>query len=419
MTSFIRFTTAATLSVALLFSIAASCVAAQAIYGGQLLRPPSDRQFLRNAEMYDSLFSFDGENGGTPTTSLTRLGDNLYGTAPGGGNGFGVVYAITAGGVQHVLYNFQGPPDGESPGALLSLRGKMYGTTAIGGQGKLCRSSFGCGAIFSFDPRSGEETILYSFQGGADGAVPSGALIELNGTLYGTTSQGGDGYGTVFAVSTSGAEQVLYRFRGGNDGATPLAGLLNVSGVLYGTTYYGGRGQCGSQSQASGCGTVYSINTSGAERVLYRFKGGADAHNPAVTLDKDASALYGVTYRGGVSNNGAVFDVQPSGHEHVVYSFKGNTDGSLPLAGLTNVDGILYGTTYGGGTNACSYNTGCGTVFRVSPRGEERVLYRFKGMPDGSNPEASLVNLGGTLYGTTTFGGANSCVCGTVFAWTL
>jgi hypothetical protein len=49
---------------------------------------------------------------------------------------------------------------------------------------------------------------MYSFNGNADGAFPDGALINVNGTLYGTTSQGGGtgrydnfGCGTVFKIT--------------------------------------------------------------------------------------------------------------------------------------------------------------------------------------------------------------------------
>ncbi len=100
------------------------------------------------------------------------------------------------------------------------------------------------------------EKIVYSFQGAAasDGAYPKAALINVAGTLYGTTWQGGaDGYGTVFKVTTSGTETPLYSFQGpvANDGAYPLAGLIDVGNVLYGTTYGGGAYQYGTSSPAA------------------------------------------------------------------------------------------------------------------------------------------------------------------------
>ena len=98
--------------------------------------------------------------------------------------------------------------------------------------------------MFSVDLNTGVETVLYSFckMGCADGAEPFGGLIDVKGTLYGTTSGGGaNGRGTVFSFDPStGAEKVLYSFIGGADGAYPQGGLIDVSGTLYGTTTMGG-----------------------------------------------------------------------------------------------------------------------------------------------------------------------------------
>ena len=98
--------------------------------------------------------------------------------------------------------------------------------------------------------------MLYRFTGGADGGNPNASLLEVNGTLYGTTAFGGsNGLRTVFSSSTSGGEQVLHSF-GGSDGATPQAGLIDVNGILRGTTLYGGFGSgCGGK----GCGTVFAL----------------------------------------------------------------------------------------------------------------------------------------------------------------
>jgi uncharacterized repeat protein (TIGR03803 family) len=96
--------------------------------------------------------------------------------------------------------------------------------------------------------------MLYKFKGrSGDGAQPFAGLINLNGTLYGTTLAGGASRkGTVFAITTSGAETVLHEFKGGSgDGAYPYAGLLNVEGTLYGTTYSGG---------ADDDGTIFSLS---------------------------------------------------------------------------------------------------------------------------------------------------------------
>jgi uncharacterized repeat protein (TIGR03803 family) len=108
------------------------------------------------------------------------------------------------------------------------------------------------------------------------GAYPWAALLDVGGTLYGTTSEGGnENGGTVFSISTTGKKKTLYNFDrniGSTDGVFPFAGLVNVKGTLYGTTSIGGT--CTS-------GTVYSVSTTGTEKVLHSFCGSDGAIRPA------------------------------------------------------------------------------------------------------------------------------------------
>ncbi|MFY9739997.1 MAG: choice-of-anchor tandem repeat GloVer-containing protein [Candidatus Cybelea sp.] len=99
--------------------------------------------------------------------------------------------------------------------------------------------------------------MLYSFGASEDGANPYAGLVNINGTLYGTTAYGGaNGDGTVFSITPSGTETVLYSFKGGlGDGEYPFASPISIKGTLYGTTSQGGA-NC---SPSGGCGTVFSI----------------------------------------------------------------------------------------------------------------------------------------------------------------
>jgi len=296
-----------------------------------------------------------------------------------------------------LLYSFGGASgDGHYPDAsLINVNGTLYGTTLGGGAN-------GDGTVFAITT-SGTETVLHSFGGSGDGANPLASLINVKGTLYGTTVSGGaNGDGTVFAIATSGAETVLYSFKGGSrDGENPYASLINVNGKLYGTTLYGGK---------YGNGTVFAITTSGKETVLHGFGRSGDSANPLASLINANGTLYGTTLGGGANGDGTVFAITTSGSETVLYSFKGGSgDGENPYASLIKVNGTLYGMTWIGGAN------GDGTVFAITTSGSETVLYSFKGgSGDGENPYASLINVDGKLYGTTTEGGANGG--GTVFA---
>ena len=133
---------------------------------------------------------------------------------------------------------------------MINVNGTFYGTTTEGGISGGCRlghSKLGCGTVYSISA-SGTEKVLYRFAPGSDGVYPTAGLLDVNGALYGTTMYGGDrgGYGTFYSVSTSGSEKVLYRFGSfDGDGAFPKAGLMDVNGTLYGTTVGGGDGECG------------------------------------------------------------------------------------------------------------------------------------------------------------------------------
>jgi uncharacterized repeat protein (TIGR03803 family) len=154
----------------------------------------------------------------------------------------------------------------------------------------------------------------------------------------------------------------------------------------------------------------------GTHTVLYSFGTGGDASGPAAGMTDVGGMLYGTTQGGGASSAGTIFKVSKTGTEKLIYSFhNGASDGATPKAPAINVGGTLYGTTEYGGSTACS--GGCGTAYGVSTSGPEAMLYKFQGGSDGANPTAGLVNVKGTLYGTTYYGGGTNNY-GTVFSIT-
>ena len=290
------------------------------------------------------------------------------------------------------LYAFAGSPDGAVPVSnVTKLNRTLYGTTSQGGSGT-CGST-GCGTVFAITSR-GSEHVVYDFAGGTDGADPQAGLTAVNGRLYGTTRGGGSkqNYGTVFELVTGG-ERVLHRFAGKPDGENPYSTLLFYNGLFYGTTYGGG---------AHKFGTVFTVSRSGKESVLYSFKGGADGASPLGGLIAVGGTFYGTTAGGGAHAGGTVYGLTTAGKETVLYSFKGGSDGLTPSTTLAYAGGSLYGTTVYGGTASQSN----GTVFSVTLKGKESVLYRFQGGSDGASPFGNLVWAKGALYGTTYFGGS-------------
>jgi len=337
---------------------------------------------------------------------------------------------------ENVLYSFCSQAncaDGANPVASLTdVNGILYGTTSVGGVAG-CKG-YGCGTVFSVDPNTGVENVLYSFCSQAkcaDGWGPEASLTSMNGMLYGTTAAGGTyDYGTAFSINPiTGTETVLHSFCSQDnctDGQQPLSGLVNVKGKLYGTTLYGGA-NCGDSIL---CGTVFALDpNTGAETVVYSFCSQSncfDGANPAAGLINVKGALYGTTDLGGKWEGGTAFSLdEKSGVEKVLYSFcsrENCTDGGNPQADLVDVKGTLYGTTPYGGAN-CQSSGGCGTVFAVDANtGAETVLYSFgnqQNATDGASPYAGVLDVKGLLYGTTAYGGANcqgSGGCGTVFA---
>jgi len=395
-------------------SILRSSLRARALVTALLFAPVLMLTQFVQAQTLVVLHSFtgaaDGANPYAPVTIDNR--GNLYGTTAFGGNGGGVVYKLThstGGWTFAPLYKFGGGNDPAVPyaGVTFGPDGSLYGTTTAGG-------THDYGAVLNLRPPAHvtpnllapwTETVLYSFQGGADGAVPYAAVtFDAMRNMYGTTSGGGSsGQGTVFELSPSAGgwtESVIYNFSGPN-GAFPFSNVIfDHVGNLYGTTLQGG--------SDGRFGTIYELTyLSGVgwtESFLYSFTDPSGANSPTAGLTIGSSGnLYGATPDG----VGIVFELTPFDSTWIYSSLYGS-GGGIEACGahgslVMDASGSLYGTT------TCD-GTGSGSVFKlthINGGWTYTTLYSFTGGSDGTYPDAGVaLDANGNIYGTTSQGGA-------------
>jgi uncharacterized repeat protein (TIGR03803 family) len=327
-----------------------------------------------------TIHSFDYTDGEAPYTGVIRgRNGNFYGvTSFAGRNEYGTVFEVTPEGKLTTLYNFCSVfncVDGATPyaGLVEGRDGNLYGTTYAGG-------AAGAGTIFKLTPDGTLSTLhnFCSYLDCADGTAPlTASLLEAsNGNFYGTTPMGGGlRVGTVFEITPDGDFTTLHNFCSLSncvDGANPEGTLIEGrNGNLYGTT----------SSGALGGGTVFEITPEGKLTTLYKFcsqPNCADGAGPDGGLVQGRNGnFYGTTYTGAETSygyGGRIFEITPEGKLrtlHVFCSERGCIDGRAPVAGLTRAKcGIFYGTTFEGGvygTSQCGVygDYGCGTLFKL------------------------------------------------------
>lgn len=318
--------------------------------------------------------------GADPEGTLIRdAAGNLYGTTYRGGdtNNDGTIFKLDNTGKETVLHEFVGTDGiGSRAPLVMDAAGNLYGTTEYGGNLAIC--VVGCGTIFKLDP-AGQLAVLYEFEDTFDGVFPTGNIVlDPQGNIYGIASQGGSsdcvggGCGTLYKLDTSGTITILHVFSSSDSiGCFPFGGLIgDRAGNLYGTT---------DGCAAGDNGTVFKLDPNGKITALYNFKGGTDGSGSVAPLIRDrAGNFYGTTEFGGdlscklLGNQtgcGTVFKLDTSGHETVLYRFHGKQDGGFPLAGVViDAAGNLYGTAQSGGDFTCQEFIGCGVVFEVTPQ---------------------------------------------------
>lgn len=309
--------------------------------------------------------------------------------------------------------------------------GSFYGTTSFGG---VCAS---CGMVFKITPTGTLTTLhsFCSKKGCLDGESPVGTLLQAdNGEIYGATLYGGTNYqdcpntrcGTIFKISPTGTVAKAYDFcslANCADGGFPMAGVMQGSnGSLYGTTTDGGANQAG---------TIFEITPAGKVTPLYSFcsqAGCADGSEVGGSLVQAFNGnLYGATlYEGNVSpacnpnfGCGTIFEMTPTGNFSTLFTFD-STDGATPSGLIQALNGEFYGVTFRGGTGSncpSDYGGNCGTLFKITSSGKLTTLYNFCSLAnciDGIRPNGPPIQgTDGNFYGTTSAGGANGG--GTIF----
>jgi len=283
-------------------------------------------------------------------------------------------------------------------------------------------------------------TVVASFDG-KNGGLADVALVQgLNGNFYGTTYVGGaynnnqvcNGYGcgTVFEITAAGKLTTIHNFCSKTncaDGALPNALVLATNGNFYGTTQNGGTNRGG---------TVFEVTPAGKLTTLYSFcalANCADGDGPGPLVQATDGNLYGATVTGGILNGdagcpfgcGTIFKITPKGALTTLYSFcpiDGQCpDGQFPESVTPASNGNFYGVTQSAGAN------GRGTVFEMTPQGDLNTLHSFcqqSACADGEIPLGMLMQAAnGKLYGTTQYGGTGHATycngCGTVYEITL
>ena len=267
---------------------------------------------------------------------------------------------------------------------------------------------------------------------GINGRMPEYmSLVQgYDGNLYGTTISGGaNNGGSVFKITPGGKLTPIYSFCAQTncaDGGGPHAGLvLATDGNFYGTTAGGGTN---TYCDNFGCGTVFRLTPSGKLTTLYNFcaqTNCTDGTSPYSALVQGTDGnFYGATLEGGKtdclagemeSGCGTVFKITPDGKLATLHRFD-SSDGGFPMGALVeSADGNFYGTTSWGGLHDCGGDMFfCGTVFKVTPSGKLTVLYEFSGGTDGGPPYAGLIQaVDRSFYGTNV--GGNIDEDGTIF----
>lgn len=325
--------------------------------------------------------------------SYAQSGDLLYGVAPGGPDGYGVIFHIDPATDEQVVdYTVPSTITGRNNVGELILadNGKYYGASRNGGNGNK-------GAIFEWDQLTNSYRVMAHFNG-TNGSYPSGRLVQFNGKFYGYTSNGGQqDIGVIYewdpATGILAAKMHCTQAMG-----MWLEGYLTeFNGMLYGATCFGGTYNKGVLFSYDPGTTIYTK--------LFEFDG-FNGQIPNSTLVVYDGKLLGTNRK----THGKIFTFDPLTNEYSIRASFDYTNGASPEGALTLLNNVFYGVTSGGGSAEL------GVIYEWDPATD--VITKktdFHNYPDGFSPNGTLAVHNGILYGTMKDGGNNHR--GTVFSF--
>jgi uncharacterized repeat protein (TIGR03803 family) len=365
--------------------------------------PPANGTVFRidPAGTVTTLHQFTGPDGTAPSGPLFPGQDGrFYGTTSRGGpdtsssGGYGTLFGIDAAGTLTTVHAFVNTPGGGSQphsSVVEAADGTLYGMTTRGG--------LGGGTVYTID--AGVLATLYSFplSPRTSGTLPEGGLTPAaNGQLYGVTGNfGAYGYGTAFTIDASGALTTIHQFTAEEN--APRLGLIQAAdGDFYGTTVT----------------STFRMTAAGEVTILHTFPITGILPAPQGLVQAPGGSFYGTTTSDGPKGYGSIFTMDPTGVVTILHSFTG-PDGAYPMGRLMQgADGSLYGVTLRGGASFGDSVApeGYGTIFKFDAAGTFTILHHFTG-GDGSYPDGGLMqSRGGSFFGTTAYGGSGY---GTIF----
>lgn len=258
------------------------------------------------------------------------------------------------------------------------------------------------GTIFKTDLNGENYTILHELKYTNPGAQPdNSSLCEVKGTLYGTTGDGGEfenGVLYAYHIATETYTK-LHDFEKVTSGRSPYSNvILAKNGKLYGTTLYGGLYDLGTLFE-------YDIASKTLTKKL-DFDGVTMGQNLyANVIQGSDGKLYGLTNRGGTYGQGVLFSYDYTTESFsTLFNFDGDNTGVAPTILVEVAEGTLYGTTSGGGADKS------GTLFKYSIDSNTfEKKFDFARASTGGSPSLSLtIGTNGNLYGLTRDGGVNN-----------